>query len=64
MKAKLACLAAVGAALLIGTTLTPTHAAGGPETRMERIVTDPRDLESMQRGAKLFVNYCLNCHSA
>ena len=64
MKAKLACLAAVGAALLIGTTLTPAHAAGGPETRMERIVTDPRDLESMQRGAKLFVNYCLNCHSA
>jgi ubiquinol-cytochrome c reductase cytochrome c1 subunit len=22
------------------------------------------DLASMQRGAKLFVNYCLNCHSA
>ena len=31
---------------------------------MERVVTDPRDLESLQRGAKLFVNYCLNCHSA
>ena len=31
---------------------------------MERVVTDPRDLESLQRGARLFVNYCLNCHSA
>ena len=31
---------------------------------MERVATDPRDLESLQRGAKLFVNYCLNCHSA
>lgn len=31
---------------------------------MERIATDPRDVESLQRGAKLFVNYCLNCHSA
>ena len=64
MKAKLACLAAVGAALLIGTMLSPARAAGGPAARMERIVTDPRDLESLQRGAKLFVNYCLNCHSA
>ena len=31
---------------------------------MERVVTDPRDTESLQRGARLFVNYCLNCHSA
>jgi ubiquinol-cytochrome c reductase cytochrome c1 subunit len=25
---------------------------------------DQHDKESLQRGAKLFVNYCLNCHSA
>ena len=31
---------------------------------MERVTTDPRDVESLQRGARLFVNYCLNCHSA
>lgn len=62
MKAKLALLAAVYAALLIGST--PSLAAGGPATRMERITTDPRDVESLQRGAKLFVNYCLNCHGA
>lgn len=63
MTSKLA-LAVVGAAFLIGTSFGAAHAAGGPSARMERIVTDPRDLESLQRGAKLFVNYCLNCHSA
>jgi len=49
-----ALLAAAGAAL----------AAGAPAPRMERFGADSRDLESLQRGARLFVNYCLNCHSA
>lgn len=40
------------------------QAAAGPEAQMERVVVDPRDTESLQRGAQLFVNYCLNCHSA
>jgi ubiquinol-cytochrome c reductase cytochrome c1 subunit len=42
----------------------PAHAAGGgvpwdkfPTQRMT-------DLPALQNGAKLFVNYCLNCHSA
>ena len=26
--------------------------------------TAPAPLGSLQNGAKLFVNYCLNCHSA
>ena len=39
-------------------------AAGAPAPRMERFGADSRDLESLQRGARLFVNYCLNCHSA
>jgi ubiquinol-cytochrome c reductase cytochrome c1 subunit len=60
--AKLACLAAA-AAIVAGAVSAPTHAAG-PAPRMERVVTDPRDVESLQRGAKLFVNYCLTCHSA
>lgn len=25
---------------------------------------DPKDIPSLQRGARLFVNYCLSCHSA
>lgn len=40
------------------------RAAAGPDVQMERFVADPRDIESLQRGAKLFVNYCQNCHSA
>ena len=31
---------------------------------LERAPIDPRDAASLQRGARLFVNYCLNCHSA
>ncbi|HVE48417.1 MAG TPA: cytochrome c1 [Casimicrobiaceae bacterium] len=40
------------------------NAMSGPDVRMERPVLDVRDTESLQRGAKLFVNYCLNCHGA
>ena len=39
-------------------------AAGAPVPRMEHFDADSRDLESLQRGARLFVNYCQNCHSA
>jgi ubiquinol-cytochrome c reductase cytochrome c1 subunit len=62
VKAKLACLVAVGVAVLTGVLSLPAFAA--VEMRMERIAPDPRDIESLQRGAKLFVNYCLNCHGA
>jgi len=57
-------MAVVCTAFLLAATTDRAHAAGGPAARMERIVTDPRDLESLQRGARLFVNYCINCHSA
>jgi ubiquinol-cytochrome c reductase cytochrome c1 subunit len=57
-------MAVVGTAFLLGLSPDRALAAGGPAARMERVVTDPRDTESLQRGAKLFVNYCLNCHSA
>ncbi len=30
--------------------------------RLDRSPHDPRDLVSLQAGAKLFVNYCLGCH--
>ncbi len=40
--------------------------AWGAETgyRLERAPIHPRDLASLQSGARLFVNYCLNCHGA
>lgn len=40
--------------------------AWGAETgyRLDRAPLNPRDLTSLQSGARLFVNYCLNCHGA
>jgi len=32
--------------------------------RLDRAPIDPRDLVSLQSGARTFVNYCLNCHGA
>ena len=32
--------------------------------RLDRSPHDPNDLASLQSGARLFVNYCLNCHGA
>ena len=39
------------------------HAAGG-DVRLDRANIDSGDALSIQRGAKAFVNYCLNCHAA
>ena len=38
--------------------------AAGGGVKLDRANIDPGDLISLQRGAKVFVNYCLNCHSA
>ncbi|WP_199154913.1 cytochrome c1 [Chromobacterium sp. ASV23] len=35
---------------------------GGP--KLEKAPIDIQDTESLQRGAQIFVNYCLSCHSA
>jgi len=41
---------------------TLAMAAGGAYT--EKVDYDLHNKESLQHGAKLFVNYCLSCHSA
>lgn len=38
-------------------------AAGGANLRLEPAPIHRLDAESLQRGARNFVNYCLNCHS-
>lgn len=52
------------AALVLSVGLSTAHAAGGgiawDKFPKERVT----DLAALQNGAKLFVNYCLNCHSA
>jgi ubiquinol-cytochrome c reductase cytochrome c1 subunit len=42
---------------------SPAMAAEGG-VRLDRAPIDQTDVISLQRGARTFVNYCLNCHSA
>jgi len=38
--------------------------AAGAELHLDKAPNKANDLPALQHGAKLFVNYCLNCHSA
>ena len=57
---------AILAALVLGLagTAGTAHASGGNDIRLEPAPVNRLDAESLQRGARNFVNYCLNCHSA
>ena len=51
--------------LLLAMLVVPALAwASEAGYRLDRAPIDPKDLLSLQSGAKTFVNYCLNCHSA
>lgn len=39
-------------------------ASGGGDVHLDHVEIDLKDNESLRHGAKLFVDYCLNCHSA
>ncbi len=39
-------------------------AAGGSDLALDKVHMNMSDKASLQRGAQLFVNYCLSCHSA
>ena len=58
--------AQLGLAVLLATGLAVPPAAWGTEAeiRIEAAPIDVRDAASLQAGARTFVNYCLNCHSA
>jgi len=49
------------AALLLGPGFALAAGGGYP---LDRAPIDPRDLVSLQGGARTFANYCLNCHGA
>ncbi|MCZ2133949.1 MAG: cytochrome c1 [Burkholderiales bacterium] len=51
-------------ALVAVTLPSLAFASGGPEIKYVGPTASRTDIESLQRGARLFVNYCLNCHSA
>ena len=40
------------------------HAAGAGLVHLDKAPVDTTNQASLQNGAKLFVNYCLSCHSA
>ena len=51
--------------IIFALLLAPTLAfAAGDHVKLDRAPINPNDNASLQRGAALFVNYCLNCHSA
>lgn len=53
--------------LILGLVLAawlPLAVAAGESVRLDSAPVDLSDQASLQRGAKIFVNYCLNCHSA
>ena len=53
-------LIAVGLFLAFGAT----YAAGGGDMPMDEAEIEPDNINSLQRGAKIFMNYCSGCHSA
>jgi len=51
--------------LVVSLLLVPILAfAFSDHLKLDRAPIDEHDQSSLQRGAKYFVNYCLNCHSA
>ncbi len=48
--------------LLLVLAASSVHAAGGDH--LEPAGVNIKDIAALQRGAKVFVNYCLSCHSA
>jgi ubiquinol-cytochrome c reductase cytochrome c1 subunit len=52
---------------LVGLLLTPAWAlasGGGHAVHLDHVAIDVNDKASLQRGAAVFVNYCLSCHAA
>lgn len=44
--------------------LLPVMAFANEDVHLDKAPIDPDNQASLQRGAEVFVNYCLNCHSA
>lgn len=50
--------------ILILSLLLPLFAVASEGVHLDKAPINPGNHESLQRGAGVFVNYCLNCHSA
>ena len=51
-------------AALVTLLLLPAAAQANEGMRLQPAPINSHDVASLQNGAKLFVNYCLNCHAA
>ena len=51
-------------ALILALVPFTALAAGGGNVHLDKMEPDLYDKASLQNGAKLFVNYCMGCHSA
>jgi len=49
--------------LILSLVASPAFASGGG-AHLDEVDIDLSDKASLQRGARIFVNYCLSCHSA
>lgn len=52
----------LSAILLSATVVTGAFAAGGSDIPLDEANIDPNNKASLQRGARLYANYCLGCH--
>lgn len=50
--------------ILLLLALLPMLAIANEEVALDKAPIDASNHDSLQRGARTFVNYCLNCHSA
>lgn len=49
---------------LLALAFLPLAVFANEGAHLDKAPVDPSNHESLQRGARTFVNYCLNCHSA
>lgn len=54
----------IKALLLAAVLVLPGLARAEEGVTLDHAPIDPQDMASLQRGARTFVNYCFNCHSA
>ena len=57
-------LATVGMTLALSLGLPGQAVAAGDTIAWDKAPNNTNDMGALQNGAKLFVNYCMNCHSA
>jgi ubiquinol-cytochrome c reductase cytochrome c1 subunit len=50
--------------LLIALLFVPLSALAATELHLDKAPDRSHDMAALQNGAKIFVNYCLNCHGA